>query len=108
MDNERSSAKKFSLNIEGRLFGFGTSPEVDWKIIFMSAVVLGVLLIALSAYIFIKIDKAELFAIEQSADQSEKTLDTKALKEVVSYYQNKAIEFEKIKNSVTASTDPSL
>jgi hypothetical protein len=108
MENKQTFFKKFSLNANGRIFGFGTSPEADWKIIFISTVVLVTTVIVLSIFIFIKIDKGEIFVIERLPDQGEKILNLSLLKETVSYYQNKAIEFERIKNSASPSADPSL
>ena len=63
---------------------------------------------ALSVFIFIKIDKGEIFVVERASVQKEKALDVSTLKETVTYYQNKALEFEKIKSQVIPATDPSL
>jgi hypothetical protein len=93
----------------GRLFGFGTSPETDWKIILVSAVVLAFIVITLCAYMFIKINKGEIFLVDQSTDTEAKTLDVEVLRETVSYYQSKALEFEHIRNATTTeAVDPSL
>ncbi len=89
-------------------FGFGTSPEADWKIIFVSTIILTILVIVSSIFIFIKIDKGEIFVVEKSAGEGDKTLDLSLLRETVSYYQNKALEFERIKRARTPATDPSL
>lgn len=108
MENSRMSMKKWNWRINGRLFGFGTSPEADWKIILILTMILAVLVIVLSAFMFIKINRGEIFVVKRSIEQEEKVLDTSLLRETVLYYQNKALEFEKIKNSVTPATDPSL
>ena len=107
MENPQTSLKKFRWKVRGGL-GFGTSPEADWRIILISAMVLAVLVIALSVLIFIKVDKREIFVVEKPEEEREKALDTSLLKETVLYYQTKALEFERIKNSVTATVDPSL
>src|SRR3989344_5765629 len=96
MENLQTSFKKLNWKTNGKLFGFGTSPEADWKIIFISTVALALLVIIISAFIFIKIDKGE------------KTLDISLLKKTVSYYQGKAVEFERIKRASTPAVDPSL
>ena len=108
MENLQTSFKKLNWKTDGRLFGFGTSPEADWKIIFISTVALALLVIIISAFIFIKIDKGEIFVVEQSDEQGEKTLDISLLKETVSYYEGKAVEFERIKRASTPAVDPSL
>ena len=99
MENPQTFFKKF---------GFGTSPEADWKIIFVSTMILAVLVIASNIFIFIKINKGEIFVVEKSAEEGDKTLDLSLIRKTVSYYQNKALEFERIKRAKTPATDPSL
>ena len=108
MDNLRTSFARLNLKKNGRFLGYGTSPEADWRIIFASTAILAVLIIGLSAFIFIKIDRGEIFVVKESAEQGDKTLDLSLLKETVSYYQNKALEFERIKRAKTSAADPSL
>ncbi|MBI2086747.1 MAG: hypothetical protein HYT69_01070 [Candidatus Zambryskibacteria bacterium] len=85
----------------------GKNSENDWKIIFSSATTLVVLFVFLSIFVFIKIDKGEIFLVERLSEE-EDTLDIAALKETVSYYENRALEFENIKNTTTPAVDPSL
>jgi hypothetical protein len=100
---------RLNLKSNGRIFGFGTSPEADWKIIFISGMTLAFIVIALSAYMFIKINKGEIFVADPSVDVKKNALDVDALRETVSYYQNKALEFERIKSvTTTEMIDPSI
>ena len=108
MINLYTSLKKFKWRVGGHLFGFGVSPQADWKIIFISTLVLTLLALVLSGFIFIKIDKGEIFVIDKPLEQRGKTLDISLLKEIISYYQGKAREFERIKSLVVPATDPSL
>ena len=108
MENQPTPIKKLQWKHNSWLFGFGTSPEADWRIILISAMILVVLIITLSVFIFIKIDKGEIFVVERLAEQSEKTLNLSLLKETVSYYEAKDLELGKIKNATTVATDPSL
>ncbi|MFZ2763798.1 MAG: hypothetical protein WAX80_02050 [Minisyncoccia bacterium] len=108
MENLQTSFKKVNWKVSGRLFGFGTSPEADWKIIFVSGLTFALLLIVLSIFMFIKIDKGEIFVVEKIEGENEKTLDIARLQETVSYYQNKAVEFERIKAAKVSAVDPSL
>lgn len=108
MINSQAFLKKFKWQTNGRLFGFGTSPEADWKIIFMSTIILVVLVIFSSAFMFIIVSKGETLVVGESSVQDAKSLDTALLKETVLYYQNKALEFERIKSLVVPSVDPSL
>ena len=79
MENPQTSLKKSGWKVKGRLFGFGTSPEADWKIILISAMMLAVSAVVLSVFMFIKIDKGEIFVIEKSEEEREKALDTSLL-----------------------------
>ena len=108
MENQQTSFKKLHWKTNGRLFGFGLNPEADWKIIFISTSILVVLAILLSVFMFIKIDNGEIFLVKRPAEEGEKTLDISLLRETVSYYQNKALEFERIKSLKIPAVDPSL
>ena len=108
MKNPRASIKKLNWKVNGQLFGFGTSPEADWKIIFISTTILAVFVIALSVFMFIKIDRKGIFVVERSTGGRGTTLDVSLLRETILYYQNKAFEFKRIKSAITPATDPSL
>ncbi|MEK7177014.1 MAG: hypothetical protein AAB719_01850 [Patescibacteria group bacterium] len=99
--------KKLNLNLHVELFKFGKSQEGDWKIISLSTAVLAVLIIALSIFTFIKIDKGEIFSANESVSENG-GLDLNLLKETASYYENKKLEFERIKSSNPTGIDPSL
>ncbi len=108
MEDPQTSLKKSGWKIRGRL-GFGTSPEADWIIILISTMVLTIFVVAFSVWIFIKVNQREFFTMEPLEEEKGKTLDTLLLRETVSYYQNKALEFERIKNAGTSTVaNPSL
>ena len=88
--------------------GFGASPEADWKIIFSITATFVVIVIALSAFIFIQIDKGEIFVVERPEDGDEHMLDIEALREAAEYYQGKALEFDRIRIERASVIDPSL
>ncbi|KKQ82936.1 MAG: hypothetical protein UT07_C0014G0012 [Parcubacteria group bacterium GW2011_GWB1_38_8] len=85
-----------------------SNPEIDWKIIFISTAILVIITIISSVYMFIKIDKGEIFLVKKMGDDKTRTLDISILRETVSYYQNKAIEFERLKSKRVSTVDPSL
>jgi len=107
MDKLRTFLASHKLT-SGRVFSLGTGPEADWKIIFSVTAALSILVIILNSFMFIKIDKGEIFIVEQSMSEREELLDTELLKETVSYYQNRALEFERIKREGVSTSDPSL
>lgn len=108
MDNFKNFFTKLNFKKNGRLFGIGTSPDADWKIIFVSTIMLAILVIGLSTFIFIKVGRGEIFVVEKPTEEGEHNLNLPLLRETVSYYQDKLVEFEKIKNTKTPAVDPSL
>ena len=108
MDNSKTPMhKKLDLNLHIELFKLGENQESDWKIISLSTAVLATLIIALSVFTFIKIDKGEIFSANEAVVESS-GLDLNLLKETVSYYENKKLEFERIKSLKPVGVDPSL
>lgn len=108
MKEEQTKNKKIYPKFNWHFLHWGRSPEDDWKIIFSITTILVFCSIALSAFIFMKIDKGEIFLVEKTDENTEKSLDFEKLKQAVSYYENKALEFERIKNSQPTGVDPSL
>ena len=87
----------------------GLSPESDWKIIFFSTSIIAFLIAILTAAIFLFLNKREILTTNQAIENGMKTLDVSALRDTVSYYQAKAVEFEKIKKGGgSLIVDPSL
>lgn len=108
MENFKGFLKKPDLKFSGNPFGFGTSPEADWKVIFISSVILAISFVIFSVYIFIKIDKGEIFVSKKTTNQDGQVLDTTLLTETVSYYEAKALEFKEMKMIRISTVDPSL
>ena len=107
MDWQKIFSKLMSYRRAPQLI-FGMSPESDWKIIFVSTLFLIVVVIAVSAGIFIKVNKWEIFVVEKTVDSSENTLNIELLEKTVKYYQDKEIIFEEIKSGGSVTVDPSL
>lgn len=107
MKDLQTLLKKLNWKTDGRIFGFGTGPEADWKIIFISFAILAVVVIAFSIFMFREIGRGDIFVTEAPGAQEEQILDTSLLKETVLYYQNKALELKKLKSSTPSDTDPS-
>lgn len=101
--------KNLDWRAGGRIMRLGESPEMDWKIIFVSAAALAVVTIALNIFMFVRIDKREIFVVDATLTQGSSVIDLDILRSTLSYYQSKAIEFEKIKSgTIPVVVDPSL
>jgi len=85
-----------------------TNPEFDWKIIFFSTLGFIILAVTLSIFIFIKIDKGEIFLAEPVDSSSSQTLDASRLRDTLEHYGDKADEFNRIINASHSSVDPSI
>ncbi len=79
----------------------------DWKIMFVSACALLVIAVAGSLIVFTKISN-EGIPVTEEAGSDKENLNTNKLHDTVIYYQNKAIELEKIKNTKPSAIDPSI
>ena len=108
MNTLRTFFSKLNWRTSGQLFGFGTSPAADWKIIFVFSCILATMAIVASGLVFLRISKEEVSTTERTTEQGDKILDTTALHNTVLYYQNKEVEFERIKAARTPAVDPSL
>lgn len=92
-----------------RPFGWGSSPDADWKVIFTTTVLLMVLASLLNVAVFVRVDKGKLFSAEEMMVEETPTLDFEMLKTTLSHYENKASEFRRLTSGAAAIVvDPSL
>ena len=100
--------KRINLKKRERALGFGISPHADWRTIFIALLLLGLVAVAFGAYMFIRVDKGEVFIVEKKSDDTVRHLDPKELQRVVEYYQGKAEQYESLKTlKPSGITDPS-
>jgi len=108
MDNLRKIFSKFEFKKSGTSLNLGSGPERDWKLIALSTILLALFVIGFSLYVFIQIDKGEIFVVERPGGREGRILDIDKLRATVDYYQSKAETFETLKSQVIQSQDPSL
>jgi hypothetical protein len=108
MSDLNSILKNLDWNTK-RPFGWSTSPDADWRVIFTGTALLMVLASLLNLSLFIGVEKGRLFASEEPETEDTLTLNTAELERTLEYYEKKASEFQKIINGAgTAVVDPSL
>lgn len=101
-------SKKLTLKSGDRFFGWGESPDADWKVILIATLVLMILVSAWNTFSYLDISKGDTVVSEETNGEGQ-LLDVEALKDTVNYYQDKALNFEKIKNGEgEAIVDPSI
>ena len=92
-----------------KIISFGTGPAADWKLIFLSAASLLIILAAVDAAVYLRIRTAEGPTV--AADES-RTLNLDALRREVLYYQNRQGQLDKILKGTSTPlnipADPSL
>jgi hypothetical protein len=109
MNELKSLLQKFKLKREGSPFGWGASPDADWKVIFLSTLVLVIVVGGWSYLEFNRIIKGEIFVSKEVSEGGAPLFDLENLKKTAAYYEAKALEFEKIKSGTTSSVvDPSI
>lgn len=101
--------KKLNWKKDGSPFGWGDSPDADWKTIFLLTITFIVIVSVWNVVTYFKV-KGEILTFEEDSGET-LTLDLEALRDTVRYYESKSIEFERIKegsSTNTAVTDPSV
>jgi hypothetical protein len=99
---------KFKIHIHknGRLFGFGVSPNADWKILFVSSTVLALIVAGLGTYFFVQVNRGEVVG-EKKSTLDDRAFDSTLLKTTVNYYRTRSAKLEEIK-SLNTPPDPSV
>jgi hypothetical protein len=80
----------------------------DWKTMVIMFFFLWIVVIFGSGYIFIKINKGEIFLIESKIESKQSSVDKKLLETTVASFEGRKIEFEKLKTEKPKTVDPSL
>ena len=98
----------FKAQKDAGKFKFGGNVYRDWKYILALFLVLNVLVVAGSAYLFFQINKGELFIVEKKSVLANDTVDRKALEVTVAFYEERAQKFDLYKRNPPRVADPSL
>ncbi len=97
------------MNNPKKYLTLGRSPESDWKIIFMAAIILAVLVSVLNVHMFIKVSRGEFSDVFEAGESESETLDREVLRSTVSRYRGKEAAFRRIINSESVPVvDPSI
>ena len=83
-------------------------PMRDWKILFVVFVMLNVAIIAFSAFLFLEINRGDIFLVEPTAPSGIDTVDRDELREALLSFEEKARQFEALKTKKPTLADPSL
>jgi hypothetical protein len=100
--------KKMDFKGDGHPFGFGLSPEADWKVILVATIVLSLAVSAINLFMFVGVDKGEIFTVDITESSDAPSFDLDALKSANEYYSQKSEAFEAIKAEGASVPDPSI
>ena len=111
IDNIKNIFKKSSL-----YFGFGGKrhqrslihPARDWKIILFIFSITNIIIAIFSAYLFLQINKGEIFLVEPTQTTIADTIDREALTETLLLFEKKTLNLEALKRNRPTLVDPSL
>jgi hypothetical protein len=108
MSDLNSILKNLDWNTK-RPFGWSTSPDSDWRVIFIGTVLLMVLASFLNIAIFLRVERGKFFASEEPVVEETLTFDTNELKKTLESYENRAAEFKRLTSgSASVVSDPSI
>ncbi len=96
------------LHKNGRLFGFGVSPNADWKVLFVCMILLLIIVSSLGTYLFVKINNGSLFTVKTQTQSVAPKINTDQLRRTLQYYDERAKTLEDIKKNKVSIPDPSL
>ncbi len=110
MTNSENILQKPKDKKEVSVVKFGSSPQADWKIIFLITLGLIVIVSTLNGFLFFRVNSGAGLGGGVVVGDEENALSITKLQEALTYYQAKGLEFEVIKTAATTTNvvDPSL
>ncbi len=96
------------LHKNGKLFGWGVSPNADWKVLFTIFLALTISVFALGVYMFIAIANGNIFLVDKPSTIEEKKLDAESIEKTVLFYEARVKKLQEIKSGSNSVIDPSI
>ncbi len=86
----------------------GIRPKRDWAIILATMSILIVIFISFASYVYVKIDRGELFLVEYDKQLRELKLEEKILKKVILDINQRAESLKALDTNKIIPPDPSI
>jgi len=106
--NFKNILNKFHALLKKPGFKLGANPHTDWKILVYFFITLNLAVLGASIYMFREINNGEIFTAGLKPNDAIKTIDRKALQEIIATFDKKAEKFKELKNIPPTTVDPSL
>ena len=79
-----------------------------WKKIFILFIVINVIVVIISSYLFFKINYGEIFLVDSNTNVSIETVNRTLLLDTINFFEIKEKEFDNLKTNKVNLVDPSL
>jgi type II secretory pathway component PulC len=82
--------------------------STDWHMLLIIFIIVTIVAVSFSVYLFMQINKGEIFVVKQDESVLSDSIDRTLLKETLSLYEEKSRNFEELKINRPSVVDPSL
>lgn len=106
--NFKKIFKKISFKKRGEFRTIGEKADHDWKYILLGFFFLTAVSFGVGLYVFVKINKGEIFTINETSENSQKTINQKELNEASTFFKDRQNHFFEIQSNPAVVQDPSL
>ncbi len=84
------------------------NPVHDWKIVLIFFVFIAIILAGLSGYLFLKINRGEIFITQKHDTQTVSVLNVKLLEKTVGEFEEKKAHLLELETEKVIASDPSI
>lgn len=84
------------------------TPHTDWRMLIIVFVVIVIIVAGASFYIFVQIEKDEIFTAQGDNKPKEKIITASKLKDTINQFEQKKAQLEKLRTERPHIVDPSL
>ena len=85
---------------------FGRNARSDWQVVCFAFLLLNFISIAVSVFMYLKINKGEIFLADKRESPSLGTIDRSLLQKTVAFFEDKKASFETFKQQSLPTVDP--
>jgi hypothetical protein len=100
--SQSSALKKFTASLRR----FGSDPWYDWKIIVVAGIVLGLIVLCSSAYLFYEIHQGDLFVVKPEERKAGEKFDREKLVATIKLFEQKKLTLEALQRQKEYYSDP--
>jgi hypothetical protein len=108
LPNFKNIFSRFSFHKRGQYKTISEKSNHDWKIIIVSFIILAIIILAGSLYMFIGVSRGDIFLVEQKTEGVVQTINKDELANTVKFFESRKAHFEELKANRPTVGDPSL